>query len=76
MLNNIIYFCISGDPIADSFAVCARQNSGILAVADGVNWGEKSKIAARCAIYGAMKYLNEKLFGRNSLIKQTNVSII
>jgi hypothetical protein len=33
----------SGDPIADTFAVCARKNNCILLIADGVNWGEKSR---------------------------------
>lgn len=56
---------ISGEPIADSFAICARKNNTILMVADGVNWGEKSRLAARCAMYGAMKYLNYKVFERN-----------
>ncbi|ESO08685.1 hypothetical protein HELRODRAFT_195063 [Helobdella robusta] len=54
---------ISGDPIADAFGLCARKNGSIMIVADGVNWGEKSKIAARCAVYGAMKYINEQIFG-------------
>ncbi|KAK3734803.1 hypothetical protein RRG08_063649 [Elysia crispata] len=56
---------ISGEPIADSFAICARKNNTILMVADGVNWGEKSRLAARCAMYGAMKYLNYKIFERH-----------
>ncbi|CAL1536044.1 unnamed protein product, partial [Lymnaea stagnalis] len=55
---------ISGEPIADSFALCARRNNTILMVADGVNWGEKSRLAARCALYGSMKYLNYKIFER------------
>lgn len=55
---------ISGEPIADSFAMCVRKNNAILMVADGVNWGEKSRLAARCALYGAMKYLNYKIFER------------
>ncbi|XP_055860221.1 PP2C-like domain-containing protein CG9801 isoform X1 [Biomphalaria glabrata] len=55
---------ISGEPIADCFALCARRNNTILMVADGVNWGEKSRLAARCALYGSMKYLNYKIFER------------
>lgn len=65
---------ISGDPIADAFAVCARKNSSVMIVADGVNWGEKSKMAARCATYGCMKYTNEKLFG-SKILKTTKVNI-
>ncbi len=65
-----------GDPIADAFAVCARKNNSILIVADGVNWGEKSKLAARCAIYGCTKYLHEKLFTAGKPIKSTQVCYI
>ncbi|XP_070174531.1 PP2C-like domain-containing protein CG9801 isoform X2 [Littorina saxatilis] len=55
---------MSGEPIADSFAICARKNNTILLIADGVNWGEKSRLAARCALYGSMKYLNYKMFDK------------
>lgn len=55
---------MSGDPIADAFAVCARKNNSILLIADGVNWGEKSRLAARCALYGGMKYLNQQLYDK------------
>lgn len=30
----------NGDPIADCFGIIARNDSAILAVADGVNWGK------------------------------------
>ena len=29
----------NGDPIADCFGIISREDSAILAVADGVNWG-------------------------------------
>lgn len=48
----------SGDPVADVYAVVAGENSCILALADGVNWGEKSRLAARCAIAGCLQYLS------------------
>ncbi|PAA71789.1 hypothetical protein BOX15_Mlig024927g1 [Macrostomum lignano] len=51
----------TGDPIADSFAVVARRNCGLLAIADGVNWGEKSRLAARAALHGAVRHLNRYL---------------
>ena len=51
-----------GDPIADVFAILARPNSCIMAVADGVNWGIKPRLAARCAIHGCIDHLNSKLF--------------
>ncbi|XP_076456076.1 uncharacterized protein LOC143290476 isoform X2 [Babylonia areolata] len=56
---------MSGEPIADSFAICARRNNTILLIADGVNWGEKSRLAARCALYGSMKFLNYKIFDKH-----------
>ena len=51
-----------GDPIADVFAIVARPNNCIMAVADGVNWGIKPRLAARCAVHGCVGYLNSKLF--------------
>lgn len=52
----------AGDPIADSFAVVVRENSAIIALADGVNWGEGACLASRCAVYGCMDYLNRALY--------------
>ena len=67
----------AGDPIADSFALCARRNNACLIVADGVNWGEKSKMAARCAVYGCMKYINAQLFGSAATsLKTSHVCLI
>lgn len=65
---------LPGDPIADAFALCARKNNCILLIADGVNWGEKSRLAARCALYGAMKYINRKLFQDRQQPQNTQVS--
>lgn len=64
----------SGDPIADAFAVCARTNSCALVIADGVNWGEKSMLAARCAVYGATKHINRAIFEAGGA-KSTHVSL-
>ena len=44
----------AGEPLADAFGVCVRENSAILALADGVNWGEKSSQAAKCAVHGML----------------------
>ena len=52
---------IVGEPNADVFGIQARENSCILAVADGVNWGKKSRLAARCAVYAVMEHLNANL---------------
>ena len=51
-----------GDPIADVFAIVARPNSSIIAVADGCGWGIKPRLAARCAVHGCVDHLNAKLF--------------
>ncbi|XP_043504112.1 PP2C-like domain-containing protein CG9801 [Polistes fuscatus] len=63
----------NGEPIADCFGISARQNSAILALADGVNWGSKASIAARSAVHGSMEYLNKALFSPsiNSAITTT-----
>jgi hypothetical protein len=53
--------------------VCARKNNTILLIADGVNWGEKSRLAARCALYGSMKYLNYKIFDKHQHPATTQV---
>uniref|UniRef100_A0A182N8W2 PPM-type phosphatase domain-containing protein n=1 Tax=Anopheles dirus TaxID=7168 RepID=A0A182N8W2_9DIPT len=52
-----------GDPIADCFGIIARTDSCIMAMADGVNWGEGARIAARSAVQGAIEYLNSAVFG-------------
>lgn len=52
---------IVGEPNADVFGIQARENSCILAVADGVNWGKKSRLAARCAVYAVMEHVNLNL---------------
>ncbi|XP_018014825.1 uncharacterized protein LOC108671765, partial [Hyalella azteca] len=52
----------AGNPIADSFGVVARYNSALLALADGVNWGEKACLAARCAVQGCLAHLNAAIF--------------
>lgn len=78
-LDRISLFCvISGDPVADSFGLCARENSAVLIVADGVNWGEKSKLAARCAAFGCMDYVNKRLFqseDKKNTFTTTTVSV-
>ncbi|KAF2898816.1 hypothetical protein ILUMI_07359 [Ignelater luminosus] len=52
----------NGDPIADCFGIIARNDSAILAVADGVNWGEKASIAAKSAVHGCLHYLDKTIF--------------
>ena len=64
-----------GDPIADVFAILTRPNSCILAVADGCGWGIKPRLAARCAVYGSIEHLNEKLFRSSSAERFTTQDI-
>ena len=64
-----------GDPIADVFAILARPNSCILAVADGCGWGIKPRLAARCAVHGSIEHLNEKLFSSSSAEKFTTQDV-
>ena len=48
---------IMGEPLADVFGVLARENYCVMTVADGVNWGKKSRLAARCATYAIMEHI-------------------
>nr|XP_050023143.1 PP2C-like domain-containing protein CG9801 [Dermacentor andersoni] len=61
----------AGEPIADAFAICVRENSAVMALADGVNWGDKSCLAARCAVHGCMDYLNRALYREGGTIETT-----
>lgn len=60
-----------GDPIADAFAIVARPNSCILAIADGVNWGPKPRLAARCALHGCIEHLNSRVYQCHSTTSST-----
>lgn len=62
-----------GNPIADVFAVCARENNAILAIADGVNWGDKARVAAQCAVRGAVDFLEAVLFQDKRKFRTTKV---
>lgn len=50
-----------GDPVADVFGIITRKNNAILALADGVNWGSKPKMAAMCAVYSTLQHLNDNV---------------
>lgn len=64
-----------GDPIADCFGIIAREDSCIMALADGVNWGNGARIAARCAVQGSLDYLNSAIFGTQHSKTTTDVFI-
>jgi len=70
----VLCTCVAGDPVADAFAVCARENNCLLLIADGVNWGEQSRLAARAALYGAMEYINTRVFTCGRPPHSTHVS--
>jgi len=50
-----------GDPVADVFGVISRKNSAIMALADGVSWGSKPRLAAMCAVYASLQHLNTNI---------------
>ncbi|XP_034255002.1 PP2C-like domain-containing protein CG9801 [Thrips palmi] len=64
----------AGNPIADCFAVVARKDSAVLALADGVNWGQKACVAARSAVHGCVEYLNKAVFSNATPSKPTNTT--
>ncbi|XP_050405170.1 uncharacterized protein LOC126820977 [Patella vulgata] len=66
---------MSGDPVADAFSICARKNNTIMVIADGVNWGEKSRLAARCCLYGSMNYLNNQIFQQKNYPSSTQEAL-
>ncbi len=47
---------VIGDPVADVYGAVVRSNSAVLAIADGVSWGKKPRLAARCAVRTALEY--------------------
>uniref|UniRef100_A0A0N4ZCT0 PPM-type phosphatase domain-containing protein n=1 Tax=Parastrongyloides trichosuri TaxID=131310 RepID=A0A0N4ZCT0_PARTI len=60
----------AGSPIADVFGIVARENNCIMALADGVNWGEGAQLAARCGVRGAIDHINKHL--ENNMFHTTN----
>lgn len=56
----------NGDPVADVFAVAVYDSSSVMAIADGVNWGHKPRLAARCAINGALSHIMDKFYSGKS----------
>ncbi|VVC33422.1 Hypothetical protein CINCED_3A025192 [Cinara cedri] len=66
----------TGDPIADCFAIITRVNSAIMVLADGVNWGVKSRTAARSAVHGCVDYLNKTLFPTNKETHKNTTDVL
>ena len=55
-----------GGVITDVFCIVVRENNAIIAVADGVNWGKKPRLAARCAVNSSVTYLSDNISKLNS----------
>ncbi|KAG8235341.1 hypothetical protein J437_LFUL015849 [Ladona fulva] len=67
---------VAGSPVADAFAIVARKDSALLALADGVNWGPKAATAARAALHGSLRHLHVALYNpptSNIGVKDTKV---
>lgn len=62
----------AGDPIADCYALIARRDNCVMAMADGVNWGEKARLASCAAIQGSIEYLSRALFSSSNVAKNTH----
>lgn len=65
--NNLSNNTTVGDPIADVYAIMTRKNSSVLILADGVNWGPRSRLAARCAVRASMNHINKFLYLKKNL---------
>ncbi|CRK99349.1 CLUMA_CG012598, isoform A [Clunio marinus] len=61
----------AGNPIADCYGLVARKNSCMMAMADGVNWGEKARLASCAAIQASLEYLTRALFSPGNTAKNT-----
>lgn len=70
--KNLISNEHAGDPIADCYAMISRRDNCVMALADGVNWGEKAKLASCAAIQGSIDYLSRALFSSTNFAKTTN----
>lgn len=64
--NNPVTNESSGNPIADCYGLVTRENAAVLALADGVNWGEGARLAARSAVHGCLDYIDTAIFGQSS----------
>ncbi|XP_065835113.1 PP2C-like domain-containing protein CG9801 isoform X1 [Oscarella lobularis] len=62
-----------GHPVADVFGVAVYPNSCVIALADGVNWGEKARLAARCAVRGAMERIHKDLYAPPNALRHATL---
>lgn len=61
--NNMLTKEPMGNPIADCYGIVVRGNAAAMALADGVNWGDGARLAARSAVQGCLDYLDRAVFG-------------
>lgn len=64
----------AGSPIADCFGMVARRNSCVMIMADGVNWGEKARLASCAAVQASIEYLTRALMSPSEYF--SNISMI
>ncbi|KAH8369217.1 hypothetical protein KR009_004642 [Drosophila setifemur] len=62
--NNMLTKEPMGNPIADCYGMVVRGDSAAMAMADGVNWGDGARLAARSAVHGCLDYLDRAVFGQ------------
>ena len=62
----------AGSPIADCYGLVARSNSAVLAMADGVNWGEKARLASCAAVQASLDYLTKALLRPTCIATNTS----
>ncbi|WIA19408.1 hypothetical protein OEZ85_004028 [Tetradesmus obliquus] len=51
----------NGEPIADCYGILSYRGAAIMALADGVNWGERPRAAARGAVHGFLAHVHQEL---------------
>lgn len=51
----------AGSPIADCYGMVARRDVCLMAMADGVNWGERARLASCAAVQASLEYLTRAL---------------
>lgn len=61
--NNMLTKEPMGNPIADCYGMVVRGDAAAMALADGVNWGDGARLAARSAVHGCLDYLDRAIFG-------------
>ncbi|KAH8406556.1 hypothetical protein KR215_007354 [Drosophila sulfurigaster] len=63
--NNMLTKEPMGNPIADCYGCVVRGEAAAMAMADGVNWGDGARLAARSAVHGCLDYLDRAVFGQS-----------